>query len=39
VGERHANDAVVEHRQGGHRYLLQSRIGETRIVDGADRRG
>ena len=39
AGERRADDAVVEHRQGGDRHLLQCGVGEARVVDGADRRG
>src|SRR5215203_6898576 len=38
VGERRADDAVIEHRKPRDRHLLQGRIRETRVVDGADRR-
>src|SRR5215203_5444294 len=38
AGERRADDAIVEHRKPCDRHLLQGRFGETRVVDGADRR-
>ncbi len=38
VGERCADDAIVEYRQPHERDSLQGRVGKARVVDSADRR-